>query len=235
MKFNSWKTTLGGIVSILTALGMFGKILNDFGNGESVNLEQVGVAVAAISGGIGLLFARDNNVTSEEAGAARPYYGGLHVLVLIPAILLTGCPKANETIRDFKNNSAKAKIYAIKIQQANIASFDAGDLTKDQLRVLTQATAKFRDGIKALDAGIRQAEVILRDNPDGKRTALDMLDRVLTDEVMTAFDQMIAAITGVHTIDSRVEGWINTIRIALAALRAVLAGVHNAGAQLTEA
>lgn len=148
---------------------------------------------------------------------------------------LTGCPKANETIRDFKENSAKAKIYAIKIQQAHNASFDAGDLTKDQLRVLTQATAKFRDGIKALDAGIRQAEVILRDNPDGKRTALDMLDRILTDEVVTAFDQMVQAVTGVHPIDSRVEGWINTIRIALAALRAILADVRTDGAQLTEA
>lgn len=155
----------------------------------------------------------------------------LAALLLVAAFAfgLTGCPKANETIRDFKNNSAKAKIYAIKIQQAHNASFDAGDLTKDQLRVLTKATAKFRDGIKALDAGVRQAEIILRDNPDGKRTVIDMLDRILTDEVVTAFDQMVAAITGAHVVDSRVEGWINTIRIALAALRAILAGVHAEG------
>jgi hypothetical protein len=144
-------------------------------------------------------------------------------------IMSTACPRANETIRDFKNNSAKAKIYAIKIQKAHNASFDAGDLTQGQLRVLTHATAKFRDGIKALDAAVRQAEIILRDNPDGKRTALDILDRILTTEVLTAFDQMVAAITGVHPVDGRVEGWINTIRIALAALRALLAGVRTPG------
>src|SRR5213595_2359500 len=106
------------------------------------------------------------------------------------AFLMTACPDKNETIRDFKNNSAKLKIYARNIQRANNDSFDAGDLTKDQLRVLTKATAKFRDAIKALDKGIIAAEFVLRDNPDGKRTVIDMLDRILVDQVFVAFDEM---------------------------------------------
>lgn len=65
----SWKTTIGGVVAILTGLGMVGKILNDFMLGEPVNFEQVALAVGTIGTGFGLLFARDNTVTSEEAGA----------------------------------------------------------------------------------------------------------------------------------------------------------------------
>jgi hypothetical protein len=69
MFMNSWKTTITGIGMILTGLGMVGKILNDFGIGEPIKYEDVTIAVSTIVGGIGLLSARDNNVTSEEAGA----------------------------------------------------------------------------------------------------------------------------------------------------------------------
>lgn len=65
----SWKTTLGGIVAILGGLGMVGKILNELITYGNVSFEQISLAVSAIGGGIGMLFARDNNVTSEEAGA----------------------------------------------------------------------------------------------------------------------------------------------------------------------
>lgn len=69
MRQFSWKTTLAGIAAILTGLGMFGKIVNDFGTGEPINYQDVSIAIATISGGIGLIAARDNNVTSEGAGA----------------------------------------------------------------------------------------------------------------------------------------------------------------------
>jgi hypothetical protein len=159
------------------------------------------------------------------------------VMLLITSfsLLMTACPKANETIRDFKNNSAKLKIYARNIQKANNASFDAGDLSKDQLRVLTAASAKFRDAIKALDAGIVQAEFILRDNPDGKRTVVDMLDRILDQQVVAAFDGLVNAITGHPVVTDNVRQWIEAIRIALAALRAVLASVQNANGGLNVA
>jgi hypothetical protein len=69
MRQYSWKTTLAGVAGILTGLGMLGKIVNDFGIGQPVHYEDVAIAITTISGGIGLLFARDNNVTSEGAGA----------------------------------------------------------------------------------------------------------------------------------------------------------------------
>lgn len=152
------------------------------------------------------------------------------MLALYALIFATACPpaKVNKTIRSFQENSTKAKIYANKIRKANRESFDAKDLSVEQFKPLTAATKKFSDTIKALDAGIDQAEFILRDNPDGKRTALDMLDRILNEQVVKAFDDLVAAISGTfHPVSAEVDGWLSTIRIALAAMRAILADVRT--------
>jgi hypothetical protein len=65
----SWKTTIMGIVAVLSGLGMFGKIISDFAAGRPVGFEEVSIAVATIGTGLGLIAARDNDVTSEDAGA----------------------------------------------------------------------------------------------------------------------------------------------------------------------
>lgn len=65
----SWKTTAGGIGALLIGLGMLGNVVKNFLAGEPVSMEQLAIALAAISAGFAGIFARDNNVTSEEAGA----------------------------------------------------------------------------------------------------------------------------------------------------------------------
>lgn len=62
----SWKTSALGLVAILTAVANAGTALLDSNPATVFDLDQFVTAVAA---GIGLLFARDNNVTSESAGA----------------------------------------------------------------------------------------------------------------------------------------------------------------------
>lgn len=61
MKKSSWKTSVGGI------LGTVGTAVGGFSS------DQVTHAIGVIVGGVGLLLlglaARDNNVTSEQAGA----------------------------------------------------------------------------------------------------------------------------------------------------------------------
>jgi len=69
MFVNSWKTTLAGFAALLVSIGSLGKIVTDFVNGEPVSLEQVSFAAIAVSVAFTGLFARDNDVTSEEAGA----------------------------------------------------------------------------------------------------------------------------------------------------------------------
>lgn len=59
----SWKTTLAGISALLSvAVHVIGALVN----GTAID---TAVVVTGISTGIGLLFARDNNKTSEAVGA----------------------------------------------------------------------------------------------------------------------------------------------------------------------
>ena len=62
----SWKTTMTGICTILVAVGTALKVLLDGDASTSVNFEAT---IAAITVGIGLISARDNNKSSEDVGA----------------------------------------------------------------------------------------------------------------------------------------------------------------------
>jgi len=64
MKKRSWKTTLGGLATILGGISV---ALNQFNDGDITG--AVHTLVVALPAGLALLAARDNNVTSEQAGA----------------------------------------------------------------------------------------------------------------------------------------------------------------------
>lgn len=65
-KARSWKTTLTGVAMILAAIAQVTGALLDDDPKTTVNIEAT---LAAIAGGVGLIAARDNDVTSEQAGA----------------------------------------------------------------------------------------------------------------------------------------------------------------------
>lgn len=62
----SAKTTILGVLTILSALAAAGKAFLD---SDPATVPDWGSLVTAITAGIGLIAARDNNVTSEQAGA----------------------------------------------------------------------------------------------------------------------------------------------------------------------
>lgn len=64
--FKSWKTTLAGIGAVLVAVGT---VLKAYFDGDPATVADFGVAGAAVVAGIGLIFGRDNDVSSETAGA----------------------------------------------------------------------------------------------------------------------------------------------------------------------
>lgn len=63
----NWKTTQAGIAAIGSGLALLGSALGD--GAQISDLQAVIEAVGFIVGGIGLIFARDRNVTSEQSGA----------------------------------------------------------------------------------------------------------------------------------------------------------------------
>lgn len=70
---NSWKTTLSGIVSLIAGIG--GVVIAVLGGATVDEIDWSALAatvaggVAAIGTGIGLILARDNDKSSESAGA----------------------------------------------------------------------------------------------------------------------------------------------------------------------
>jgi len=60
----SWRTSAAGIAAILTAVGAAMSALSD---NDPQTMPDWGAVIAATIAGVGLLFARDNRVTSEEA------------------------------------------------------------------------------------------------------------------------------------------------------------------------
>jgi peptidoglycan/LPS O-acetylase OafA/YrhL len=62
----SWKTTAAGIAAIVAALATAVGALFD---ADPVTMPDWGAVAAAVMAGVGLIAARDNGVTSEQAGA----------------------------------------------------------------------------------------------------------------------------------------------------------------------
>jgi hypothetical protein len=60
----SLKTTIAGVLTIITALSSAGLTYVNTGA-----LPDFAVLIAAITSGVGLILARDNSVSSETAGA----------------------------------------------------------------------------------------------------------------------------------------------------------------------
>lgn len=62
---SSWRTTVLGVCALLAAVGSLGKAMFD---GDPTTIPGFEEVIAAILG-LGLLIARDNKVTSKQAGA----------------------------------------------------------------------------------------------------------------------------------------------------------------------
>ncbi len=62
----SWRTTTAGVAAIVVAIGTAVGALFD---ADPLTLPDWGAVAAAVMAGVGLLAARDNKVSSEQAGA----------------------------------------------------------------------------------------------------------------------------------------------------------------------
>ena len=62
----SWKTTTAGVLAIVAAIAT--ELAASF-DSDPLTVANWDIVIAATLAGIGLIFARDNSVTSETAGA----------------------------------------------------------------------------------------------------------------------------------------------------------------------
>ena len=62
----SWKTTVAGIAAIIAAVAL--AISNELDT-DPATVADWGVVLATVIAGVGLLFARDNDKSSEDVGA----------------------------------------------------------------------------------------------------------------------------------------------------------------------
>lgn len=62
----SWKTTLAGIAAIVSAVAL--AIAHHF-DSDPTTIADWSAVITALTAGVGLVLARDNDKTSEQAGA----------------------------------------------------------------------------------------------------------------------------------------------------------------------
>ena len=61
----SWKTTLAGVAAIIAAIAL--AIAHQF-DADANTVADWGAVAAAVAAGVGLLYARDNDRSSEDVG-----------------------------------------------------------------------------------------------------------------------------------------------------------------------
>ncbi len=64
--FGSWKTTILGVGTILATVGNF--VVYNLDADPLTNM-PIGVLIAGVTAGVGLIMARDNDKKSEQVGA----------------------------------------------------------------------------------------------------------------------------------------------------------------------
>jgi hypothetical protein len=145
-------------------------------------------------------------------------------LIVIGSLFLSGCPK--KTYRTAKEQSAQIQIYGIKLIEANIAAYKAGELTQAQFAELTTLTGRFRDGVAVYRAILNEAEKQVRETGAVEPPLLNRLESIFTNEVVNAF----LAITQKFALLSPVQS--ETVKNILAGIRLAILAIQGAFAEV---
>lgn len=144
----SWKTTLCGILAIIG--GGMTQFFHDV-----PWMMKLGGFLATTAPAVGLLFARDNKTTSEQAlGLPRKIVGGVLMLAVGLSVLFTGCASYKAagvvTVTAEKAMESWAHYYDVAIASPADYATTAAKL-KDQRRDVDKAWEAYRFAMNAVD------------------------------------------------------------------------------------
>lgn len=153
------------------------------------------------------------------------------IFVIVFAMFTAGCPnkqQAQKTIRDFKVKSAELSVYGTKLIQAFGDSYRDGLITQDQLRTINQGTGVFVQAVGVYRQAIAQAEAIVNSGQPLPANTLDTLQRILNDQVIDAFFDILVRVGGLSIAKSEaVKAAITAIKLTILAIQGAFPGARG--------
>lgn len=150
----------------------------------------------------------------------KHFIGTLFVLASL-VFGLTGCPKAEKTVRTAREKSAEIAVYGEKLIQANIDAFKAGEISQATLADLNKVTRVFVDGVGHYRSAIAAAELAVK-NGTGDQSTVDTLYNVFDEKVVAAFFAILekfSVLSGPH---------VETAKTIIAAIRLTIRAIQGA-------
>lgn len=141
-------------------------------------------------------------------------------ILIVSVLFMSACPSA-KTLRDFKETSAKMKIYGIKLIQANIDAFKAGEISQADLAKLNAATGGFVEAVKIYDEALKQTEIIVKETKTLPKDALDKLSIIFNEKVVDAFFKILEVLSP-NAQTETIKNIIAGIRLTILAIGAAL-------------
>ena len=140
----------------------------------------------------------------------------LTVLFLIYAMVLMACPRGEKTFRKAQEASVKVQIYSLKLIEANVAAYKAGEIsleTKDKIAALTGKLVK---GIKIYRNAVGNSEQMLKNGQPLDGNSLATLNRIFDMEVVAPFLGVLTQINLLSGDKSElIKTIISSIRVAI--------------------
>ena len=148
-------------------------------------------------------------------------------MCLIFAVLLSFACDKKKTLRDFKEASAKMKIYGKDLIQANIDAFKANEISRDDLEKFNRVSRRFVEAVKIYDDALKTAETVMTKNENPPRTTLDKLNIIFEEQVVAEFFRILDTLKILPNANNEtIKNIIAGIRLTILAIQAMLADVR---------
>lgn len=142
------------------------------------------------------------------------------IFIVTFGLLSTGCPKAPQSIRDFKEKSAQLSVYGEHLIKAFGDAEVAGEITKEQLGTLNKATGAYVKAVGVYRAAIAEAEQVLASGKTLPAGTITHLTSILNDQVVAAFFDILTSLHFMTESQAQLfETFISGLRLTILALQ----------------